>query len=136
MSNVETHHPADCEICYTNASNEQTPSLYFTDYKRPIDFVLAWRPHDDAVRKDLGFYSGDDYASRAVSQFKEYREKFEDNLINEGLELENETIDAYHFTKIHAPIEVLRKCTEILKLRMPMKKVSVQQNKSSTTAQP
>lgn len=117
MNNVEKHHPADCESCYaeppdpfTNATNEQSSSLYFTDGERTIDFVLAWKPHDDAVQEDL----------RCIK-----RAIFEENLINEGLELERETFDVLHFTKIHAPIEVLRRYAEILKLRLPMKEVCI-----------
>lgn len=50
---------------------------------------------------------------------------FEDNLRTEGLELEDEDLDGdLHFVKIHAPLEVLRRYSEILKLRMPMKEVS------------
>lgn len=51
---------------------------------------------------------------------------FEENLINEGLELERENaIDGLYFIKIHAPSEVLRRYSEILKLRMPMKEVGL-----------
>lgn len=49
---------------------------------------------------------------------------FEENLRNEGLELETEDFEGeLFFVKVHAPIEVLRRYTEILKLRMPMKEV-------------
>ena len=49
---------------------------------------------------------------------------FEENLINEGLELEKDSpIDGLYFVKIHAPMEVLRRYSEILKLRMPMREV-------------
>lgn len=44
----------------------------------------------------------------------------------EGLKLENEPVESgstLNFIKIHAPIDVLRRFAEILKLRMPMKKV-------------
>lgn len=51
---------------------------------------------------------------------------FEENLRNEGLELENENeVDGLYFVKIHAPLEVLRRYSEILKLRMPMKEVTL-----------
>lgn len=52
------------------------------------------------------------------------RSLFEENLRNEGLELEPEDIEEdLHFVKIHAPLEVLRRYAEILKLRLPMKEV-------------
>jgi hypothetical protein len=52
------------------------------------------------------------------------REVFERHLQEEGLILEREQHLALHFVKIHAPVEVLGRYTEILKLRMPMKKVT------------
>lgn len=55
----------------------------------------------------------------------EKREVFEENLLKEGLELESYVIEEeIHFIKIHAPLEVLRRYAEILKLRLPMKEVS------------
>lgn len=112
---VEKHHPADCESCYNeppdplaNITNTQYASLFFNDGDRSIDFVMVWKPHDDPVQEDLNC------TKRAI---------YEDNLVNEGLELERESIERIHFTKIHTPIEVLRRYSEILKLRMPMKEV-------------
>lgn len=117
MKNTEKHHPADCESCYseppdpfTIASTEQTASLFFNDGERSIDFVLVWKPCDDNAQESLRC------TKRAI---------FEENLVNEGLEVERETIDTLHFTKLHAPIEVLRRYSEILKLRMPMKEVKI-----------
>lgn len=44
--------------------------------------------------------------------------------MKEGLELEKDSpIDGLYFVKIHAPLEVLRRYSEILKLRMPMREV-------------
>lgn len=117
MSNhVDKHHHADCESCYTekpepltDVTNTQYASLFFADGERSIDFVIVWQPVEDAVVEDLN------RVKRAI---------FEHNLVNEGLELERESIDQNHFTKIHTPIEVLRRYSEILKLRMPMKEVN------------
>lgn len=114
----EKRHRADCESCYSeppdpgsNIPNEQSSSLFFSDGERSIDFVIVWREEEDgdAVEEDLKC------TKRAI---------FEENLVNEGLELERETYELLHFTKIHVPIEVLRRYAEILKLRMPMKEVS------------
>lgn len=115
-NHVEKHHPADCDSCFveppeplTDTTNAQHASLFFTDGERSIDFVLVWKSVDDVIQEDLNC------TKRAI---------FEDNLVNEGLEVERESIDQFHFTKIHTPIEVLRRYAEILKLRMPMKEVN------------
>lgn len=114
----EERHRADCESCYSeppdpvsNVTNAQAASLYFVDGERTIDFVLVWKDEKDgdAIIEDLKC------TKRAI---------FEENLVYEGLELERETFQSLHFTKVHAPIEVLRRYSEILKLRLPMKEVS------------
>lgn len=114
-NNILKHHRADCESCYseppdpiTNISNAQYASLFFSDGERSIDFVIVWQSVEDPIQEDLNC------TKRAI---------YEDNLVNEGLELERETVEQIHFTKIHTPIEVLRRYSEILKLRMPMKEV-------------
>lgn len=78
---------------------------------KDVDFVLVWDAKTDASRTD---------------DARERRRCFEQNLSDEGLILEREKIEGteYNFVKIHAPIEVLRRYAEILKLRMPMKQVS------------
>lgn len=64
-------------------------------------------------------------AKELASTRAEKREIFEENLLKEGLELETYVIDEeIHFIKVHAPLEVLRRYAEILKLRLPMKEVS------------
>lgn len=112
------HHRADCESCYseppdptTNVTNTEAASLYFSDGERLIDFVLVWREDDDDDPKQ-------------IESKREKRAIFEENLFIEGLELETESFELLHFTKIHVTIEVLRRYSEILKLRMPMKDVS------------
>lgn len=40
------------------------------------------------------------------------------------LEYEEQDVNGLNFIKIHAPIEVLKRYAEILKLRMPMKEIS------------
>lgn len=51
------------------------------------------------------------------------REIFEQNLQNEGLELEVEKTQKIHFVKIHSPTEVLCRYCEILKMKMPIKRM-------------
>lgn len=113
-----THHRADCESCYseppdpiTNVSNLEAASLYFNDGERLIDFVLVWKGDEDDDPKQ-------------IESKREKRAIFEENLFTEGLELERESFELLHFTKVHVTIEVLRRYSEILKLRMPMKDVS------------
>ncbi|KAK6634066.1 hypothetical protein RUM44_004674 [Polyplax serrata] len=88
--------------------NEKSSS-FFKDGVRSIDFVLVW----------------DKFQPRSLDLVNvEKRRVFEENLRNEGLELENENeVDGLYFVKIHAPLEVLRRYSEILKLRMPMKEI-------------
>ena len=76
-----------------------------------VDFVLVWDAHSSSARSDEALRT---------------RRVFESNLEQEGLVLSRyehfET--GLHFVKIHAPTEVLKRYAEILKLRLPMKKVS------------
>lgn len=85
------------------------PSLTFHDGVRTIDYVLVWEANNvDATTQE------------AI----EYRRIFEENLENEGLQIEREAPEnlyGLNFVKLHAPVSVLRDYSEILKLRMPMK---------------
>ncbi|XP_016961112.1 anoctamin-1 isoform X2 [Drosophila biarmipes] len=85
---------------------EVNSSLFFEDCIRSIDFVLAYRicAHEPTELENT-----------------EKRRVFEANLISQGLEVEATQKDQIWFVKIHAPLEVLRRYAEILKLRMPMK---------------
>ncbi|XP_065722822.2 anoctamin-1 isoform X2 [Drosophila suzukii] len=87
---------------------EINPSLFFEDCLRSIDFVLAYRicAHEPTEVENT-----------------EKRRVFEANLISQGLEVEASQKDQIWFVKIHAPLEVLRRYAEILKLRMPMKEI-------------
>jgi hypothetical protein len=45
----------------------------------------------------------------------------QENLLKEGLEIEcEEGAMSLHFMKIHAPLELLKRYAEILKIRMPI----------------
>ncbi|XP_025099649.1 LOW QUALITY PROTEIN: anoctamin-1-like [Pomacea canaliculata] len=95
--------PKDTELFDLDS---QTRNMYFDDKARKIDFILAWsiKPNKKSIE-----------AQRA-------RELFENNLKQEGLELEyDKKGDEIHYAKIHAPYEVLRRYADILKLRLPMK---------------
>ncbi|XP_037302441.1 anoctamin-5-like isoform X4 [Manduca sexta] len=88
------------------------PSLTFNDGVRSIDFVLVW----ESLKEDAT--SPEAYEQRRI---------FEHNLEQDGLQLEREApegLHGLHFVKIHAPVQVLRDYSEILKLRMPMKECS------------
>lgn len=78
----------------------------FQDGERSVDYILAY-PADDPHPRNI-----------------EKRQAFETNLEKEGLQLEREQTQRIHFVKIHAPYEVLCRYCEILKMKMPMKRVS------------
>lgn len=103
-------------------------SLFFADGERSVDFVLVWKrlvPSCDEERSDaLKARELNDICQKEAERC-DRREVFEENLIHEGLELEREIVDEeINFVKVHAPLEVLRRYAEILKLRLPMKEVS------------
>lgn len=108
--------------------DDKSNSLYFNDGVRSVDFVLVWKklvPSSDEERSDvLKNQELDDINLKETDRLAK-REVFEKNLAKEGLELERKTVDEeVNFVKIHAPLEVLRRYAEILKLRLPMKEVS------------
>lgn len=84
-------------------ANEQSPM-------DPIDFVLVW------YGKDQGSRSEKSVLRRQIYEF---------NLETEGLVISKEDLNAkdLHFTKIYAPLEVLQRYGEILRLQMPIKEV-------------
>ncbi|XP_064556786.1 anoctamin-1 isoform X1 [Drosophila montana] len=75
----------------------------FNDGRRSVDFVLA--------------YKGEDVDEVAAGK----RRIFEANLMNEGIQLEYYKEQWVHFVKLHAPVEVLYRYAEILKIKMPLK---------------
>ncbi|XP_005184747.1 anoctamin-1 isoform X2 [Musca domestica] len=89
---------------------EKNPSLFFDDGVRSIDFVLVYKINPQPNVED---------------QHEEKRHIFEMNLLSEGLEIERacKEKEQIYFVKVHAPLEVLRRYAEILKLRMPMKEI-------------
>lgn len=103
-------------------------SLFFADGLRSVDFVLVWKklmPHINDERSDVLNQREIEEVNRKEKERDERREAFEKNLVQVGLEIEREVVDEeIHFVKIHAPLEVLRRYAEILKLRLPMKEVS------------
>lgn len=110
------------------AHRTKNESLFFADGERSVDFVLVWKrlvPSCDEERSDaLKARELNDICQKEAER-SERREVFEENLIHEGLELEREIVDEeINFVKVHAPLEVLRRYAEILKLRLPMKEVS------------
>ncbi|XP_055849456.1 anoctamin-1 isoform X2 [Episyrphus balteatus] len=106
-SNSEYHCPTD-----PYHQHKPNSSLFFKDGFRSIDFVLAYKTNNQEEE--------DDEVENKVK-----RRVFEENLINQGLELETEykSKEQICFIKIHAPLEVLQRYAEILKLRMPMKEI-------------
>lgn len=103
-------------------------SLFFEDGERSVDFVLVWKklmPHADDDRSEVLRQKEREDIEEKENARSDRREVFEENLINEGLQIEREVVDdEIYFVKVHAPLEVLRRYAEILKLRLPMKEVS------------
>lgn len=92
-------------IYSSNACLYLLPQTYrrFNDGSRSVDFVLA--------------YKGEDVDEVAASK----RRIFEANLMSEGIQLEYYKEQWVHFVKLHAPVEVLYRYAEILKIKMPLK---------------
>lgn len=105
--------PVDEEFCKSPQIQEKKSannSLFFTDGQRSVDFVLAYEKH---------------FNPNTERTNAQKRRTFLENLINQGLEVEIEDLEnETTFIKLHAPLDVLRRYSEILKLRMPMKEVS------------
>ncbi|XP_059223418.1 anoctamin-2 isoform X2 [Stomoxys calcitrans] len=78
---------------------------HFEDRVHGVDFVLA-------------YYSKDQQDDRTKK-----RKIFEANLIREGLQLEYDKTQDIHFVKIHSPKEVLYRYAEVLKIKLPMKRI-------------
>uniref|UniRef100_A0AAR5PM38 Anoctamin n=1 Tax=Dendroctonus ponderosae TaxID=77166 RepID=A0AAR5PM38_DENPD len=98
----------DLKLCCESKKKKCPRStVFFQDGLRSVDFVLVWHTVESDSECDAS----------------EKRRIFEKNLIDEGLDLEyeNQESSKLKFVKIHAPLEVLRRYGEILKLRMPMK---------------
>ena len=84
-----------------------------------VDFILVWNSEEEPS----SFDEIDEFHNRIYR-----RETFEKNLQNEGLILNTVKppegcATGMNFVKITAPLEVLERYAEILKLRLPMKKV-------------
>ncbi|CAG0916416.1 unnamed protein product [Notodromas monacha] len=95
-------------------STISTPNeeLFFSDGTRRIDFVLVYQKCPAL-----------ETAQNLAAVLK--RQVFEENLLDEGLHLEQDVQDDTNlvFVKIHAPHEVLTRYAELMKIRMPMKEV-------------
>jgi len=81
---------------------------------RPVDFVLVWE---------------EDFADPKWNDYKEMRTIFMQNLRHEGLiveEVDNGGSKDLRFVTISAPLEVLCRYAEILKIRLPIRKFSAE----------
>ncbi|XP_062591688.1 anoctamin-1-like isoform X2 [Saccostrea cucullata] len=84
-------------------------NMFFKKSKKRIDYILAWSTEGKPEK---------------LAQSAQARAIFEENLKQEGLELEKDEKEGeeIHYLKVHAPYEVLTRYAEILKVRMPVKK--------------
>lgn len=64
------------------------------------------------------------YDSSKVEHNKK-RNVFEENLMKEGLHIEKDEFENFqiHFVKIHVPLYVLKRYSELLKFKIPLKNV-------------
>jgi hypothetical protein len=69
-------------------------------------------------------FHGDHTHNNAESK----RGVFRRNLEKEGLQTEDESSQKIHFIKIHVPYEVLKRYCEIMKMKMPTKKIKDQEH--------
>lgn len=122
----ETDYP---ENPFGDREGTTNPSLFFDDGNRSVDYVLVWKkilPPDNIDETDALKARELDKITKEEESRAARRVVFEENLQIEGLQLEKYVVDdEIHFVKIHAPLEVLRRYAEILKLRMPMKEVNI-----------
>ncbi|XP_055585585.1 anoctamin-1 [Uranotaenia lowii] len=99
-----------CKTCEELHKNCGGTYNRFQDGERVVDFVLAFNgqnPSTEAEKK------------RAI---------FERNLVQEGLEIELESSQRIHFTKVHVPKEVVSRYCEIMKMQMPVVRLNGQEN--------
>lgn len=90
-------------------------SLMFRDGRRKIDIVLSYEEENEGVMTEQ------------ESKRREFRKIFLENLAKEGLELELEDkLQAYDektfFVKIHMPWRTETRYTEVLNLKLPVKR--------------
>ncbi|XP_049548014.1 anoctamin-1-like [Anopheles darlingi] len=110
QQNHQTEVPSVIEIMSTMPTEEMT-WRYFQDQKRIVDFVLAFNSQTVTDTDQIA------YAKRML---------FQQNLEQEGLQIETESCQRIHFVKIHVPEQVLSQYCEFLKTKMPMKKLANQ----------
>ncbi|XP_065660186.1 anoctamin-4 isoform X3 [Hydra vulgaris] len=113
--------------------DDATKDLYFEDGERVIDYVLAY----EIVENE---------APEIAKKKADWRKTYLENIINEGLEIE-ETIspknnnkeeygtfgetkkeDVIRFVKVHAPFNILCEYAEDLKMKMPIKDYDININ--------
>lgn len=87
----------------------------FRDGRRKIDLVLSYEEEDEGVMTEL------------ESKRREFRKTFLENLVKEGLELEMEDKSQTYdektfFVKVHMPWRAETRFTEVLNLKLPVKR--------------
>ncbi|NWV02769.1 ANO2 protein, partial [Ptilonorhynchus violaceus] len=105
--------------------------LHFRDSKRKVDYVLAYHYRRRPARLAWPVLPGGEVLELGPldaleEQRRLQREEYERNLLEAGLEIEKDPENksqGLNFVRIHAPWQVLSREAELLKIKMPTKKV-------------
>ncbi|XP_050091093.1 anoctamin-4-like [Anopheles aquasalis] len=95
----------------TTTSQTAQRGRYFQDQKRVVDYVLAFNSPTTTDTDQIA------HSTRTL---------FQQNLQQEGLQIETEDCQEIHFVKIHVPEPVLSQYCEFMKIKMPMRKLANQ----------
>uniref|UniRef100_A0A8C0BTZ4 Anoctamin dimerisation domain-containing protein n=1 Tax=Buteo japonicus TaxID=224669 RepID=A0A8C0BTZ4_9AVES len=106
--------------------------MHFRDSKRKVDYVLAYHYRNRLARHPPGaerpglevIELGPPDALEEEKRLQ--REEYERNLVEAGLEIEKDPENksqGLSFVRIHAPWQVLSREAELLKIKMPTKKM-------------
>ncbi|RXG69872.1 Anoctamin-6 [Armadillidium vulgare] len=123
---VETESQSDC------TSNMDATELISKEYEPTVTETQMEEINGRASVQQKSYEWTLYFSDGMRKSFKTKRAIFHKNLIEEGVEIEEDGIEdvPLKFVKLHAPFEVCTRYAEILKLRMPMKKLDLEVGKN------
>ncbi|KAI0208292.1 Anoctamin-4 [Lamellibrachia satsuma] len=106
----------EIKVVPNEEADVKTETLFFDDGRRRIDFVLVYKDTKDGNKA-------------------QHRRHFEDNLINEGIEIEVEDKEKSpdkktYYSKLHAPWAVLAKMAEYMRIKVPIQEYDEEEKES------